>query len=287
MTYTLHRGDCLDILPTLAAESVDAVITDPPYPMIDRDYGKLTEDEWWELMMGVVGEVRRILKPTGSAVFILQPNSRKVGSMRGWLWKFMWWVTQEWNMVQDVWWWNINALPEAHAIQGKLTRPSAKANVWCGSPDCYRDQSSVLWSEEDSTLAWRKSVKAMVNYHNPSGQHRDTQTMVRSLETKNGVTPFNVIPLSNGGSKSTSGALGHGAGTPLKLADWWTRYIVPAGGVVLDPFCGAGTMGVAAINNGASFIGIEKMEKYADISRRRIGEAVAEQAFGLFAEAAD
>ena len=286
-TYTVHHGDCLAILPTLPAQSVDAVIADPPYPMIKRDYGMLTEAEWWDLMMGVVKEVRRVLKPAGSAVFILQPNSKKVGSMRGWLWEFMAWVCREWNMVQDVWWWNINALPEAHAIQGKLTRPSAKANVWCGEPNCHRNQDAVLWSEEDSTLAWRKSVKALVDYKNPSGQHRDTSAMVRSLESKNGVTPFNVIPLSNGGSQSTSGAYGHGAGTPLKLADWWTRYIVPSGGVVLDPFAGAGTMGVAAINNGASFIGIEKMEKYADIAQHRIGEAVAEQAFGLFAEAAD
>ena len=30
--YTLHLGDCLDVLPTLEAQSVDVIITDPPYP---------------------------------------------------------------------------------------------------------------------------------------------------------------------------------------------------------------------------------------------------------------
>ena len=87
--YTIHCGNCLDILPTIPAQSVDAVITDPPYPEISRDYGRMTEAQWWDMMMGVCAEVRRVLKPTGSAVFILQPNSRKVGSMRGWLWEFM------------------------------------------------------------------------------------------------------------------------------------------------------------------------------------------------------
>lgn len=73
-------------------------------------------------MMGVCKEVRRILKPTGSAVFILQPNSRKIGSMRGWLFEFQAWICREWNMVQDAWWWNYRAPPEAHAIQGRLVR---------------------------------------------------------------------------------------------------------------------------------------------------------------------
>ena len=58
----VHCGDCLDILPTLPDASIDAVITDPPYPHIKRDYGYWTEAEWWELIVeGVVPEVRRVL----------------------------------------------------------------------------------------------------------------------------------------------------------------------------------------------------------------------------------
>lgn len=58
----------------------------------------------------------------------------------------------------------------------------------------------------------------------------------------------------------------------MKLADWWTRYIVPPGGVACDPFMGSGTMGVAALQNGASFIGIEKMTKHFETAQRRIME---------------
>src|SRR4029077_6586706 len=88
-------------------------------------------------------------KPSGSAVFVLQPNSRKVGSMRLWLWEFMVWAGTEWNMVQDAWWGNISAMPEAHSIQGRLMRPSLKACVWLGHPGCFRDQDAVLWTESD------------------------------------------------------------------------------------------------------------------------------------------
>ena len=80
--------DCMDPevgLPSLPAGCVDAVITDPPYAEVARDYGRWTEDEWAAMMHAVVGEVRRVLKPTGSAMFVLQPNSEKVGKMRPWL----------------------------------------------------------------------------------------------------------------------------------------------------------------------------------------------------------
>jgi DNA modification methylase len=83
----LRLGDCLEVLKTLDAGSVDCVVTDPPYPEISRDYGRMTEPEWHQVMRGVVSEVRRVLKPRGSAVFILQPNSERVGRMRPWLWE--------------------------------------------------------------------------------------------------------------------------------------------------------------------------------------------------------
>ena len=47
---------------------------------------------------------------------------------------------------------------------------------------------------------------------------------------------------------------------------------MPPGGVVLDPFNGAGTMGVAALQNGARYIGIEKMQKYVDVTHERLGK---------------
>lgn len=70
----LFAGDCVDAMRGLPDASIDAVITDPPYAEVSRDYGRFTEESWRELMGGVVREVRRVLKPTGSAMFVLQPN---------------------------------------------------------------------------------------------------------------------------------------------------------------------------------------------------------------------
>lgn len=57
---------------------------------------------------------------------------------------------------------------------------------------------------------------------------------------------------------------------------------LPAGAVILDPFAGSGTTGVAAIAEGRRCILIEKEPKYVDICRRRVDEALARGPQSLF-----
>jgi DNA modification methylase len=285
-------GDCLEVLPTIPDQSVDAFITDPPYPHIKRDYGYWTTEEWWEMVVeGVIPEVRRILKPTGSAVFILQPNSKHVGQMRGWLFEFQAWVCREWNMVQDVWWWNVATMPTFHT-QRKigLTRQSLKACVWCGVENCYRNQDAVLWTEAETSKARYAQARASgeVNrgrVNHPSGHSQNWDVMERVAKRRGGVTPFNVLPFGNTVSHNAAGVNGHSAGTPLKLADWWVRYIVPPGGVVCDPFFGVGTMGVAAKQNNCHYIGIDRISDYVEDARERIALTKSEpEQMELFGE---
>ncbi len=97
----LILGDCRTKLKEIPSNSVDAIISDPIYPEVNREYGRITESEWLALMSEVVAESKRVLKPKGSAVFILQPNYDKVGKMRLWLWRFLIQAAEEWNLVQD------------------------------------------------------------------------------------------------------------------------------------------------------------------------------------------
>jgi DNA modification methylase len=273
----LIRGDCLEVLPTLPAASVDAVITDPPYPEIDRPYGCLTEAQWFTLMDAVVPECRRVLKPTGSAVFVLQPNSRKVGSMRTWLWRFMADWGERWNMVQDAWWWNPSALPTAGATDKGMMRQSVKACVWLGPADCYRCQDAVLWSESDRNKADRAAGRFnRQDYHagwrpNSKPRQLNLATLADAAVRRGGVTPFNLIPIGSGGNLG-KGNNGHAARTPISLADYWVRYISPPGGVVLDPFAGSGTVPMAALARGRSAIAIEKYAPYWPILESRVAE---------------
>ena len=266
----LHHGDCTEIMRRLPDASIDAVITDPPYPEISREYGRMSEADWWDMMMGVCTETRRVLKPIGSAVFILQPNSRKVGSMRGWLWEFMAWVCRDWNMVQDVWWWNITAPTNGVCSPRErgLMRQSIKACVWAGGSNCHRVQDNVLWTESYWNTTHRLR-KRWGRDEAPSGNGTNKPKHAAVAAERGGVIPFNVLPISNHHTGGNQKSNGHSASTPLELAKWWTRYIVPPGGTVLDPFVGSGTMMLAALKYGCNGIGIDKTEKYVEIARQR------------------
>ena len=62
----------------------------------------------------------------------------------------------------------------------------------------------------------------------------------------------------------------------LPMVAYLVNTIVPPGGTVIDPFMGSGTTGVAAIQLGRKFIGIEREERYFDIACKRIEQAVAQ-----------
>jgi DNA modification methylase len=264
----LIHGDCRRELKRLADQSIDLILTDPPYPEIDREYGRLTEEEWHDLMRVVVAEGQRVLKPTGSLVAVLQPNFEKVGKMRLWPWEFVAWAGQEWNLVQDVYWWSIDAMPLSgtNRKQG-LLRQSVKMCVWFGSANCYRNQENVLWLPSDDIFADRKSESALRTSR--SGKHYRNGQIAEGAEARGGSTPFNLIPVAAGGSATPDN--NHPAATPYDVAAWWVKYLLPTQGVLLDCFAGSGTMLAAGLDFGASrVIGIERQKKYIKIAEKRV-----------------
>jgi site-specific DNA-methyltransferase (adenine-specific) len=61
---------------------------------------------------------------------------------------------------------------------------------------------------------------------------------------------------------------------PVALMRWLVRLVTPPGGTVLDPFLGSGTTGIAAVQEGMTFIGCEQDESYLNIARSRINHAI-------------
>lgn len=88
---------------------------------------------------------------------------------------------------------------------------------------------------------------------------------------RGGVTPFNLLPVSASGAGG--GHWGHPASTPEPLCDWWVRYLTRPGDLILDPFFGSGTVGVAALKAGRRCIGIEAKTEYVRIARQRVRQA--------------
>ena len=78
------------------------------------------------------------------------------------------------------------------------------------------------------------------------------------------------------GAGRNGGALNiHPTVKPRGLMEWLVKLITPPGGVVLDPFTGSGSTGVAAVGLGFDFVGFEMSEEFAGIARDRIGHTVA------------
>jgi len=60
---------------------------------------------------------------------------------------------------------------------------------------------------------------------------------------------------------------------PIALMRWLVRMVTPPGGVVLDPFAGSGTTGIACKLEGMEFIGMELSEEYCELARARVEAA--------------
>jgi len=266
----LIQGDCLEKLIDVAEASVDVCLFSPPYPEIDRPYGRWTEAEWHDFMMQVFCRCRRILKPKGSIVTIIHPNKEKVGKMRLWPLEFTYWAATsygpDWGLIQDHFFFNPSTLPHSGADRvGGLMRQSIGLSVWVGPSDCYRDQDNVLLDPAEEPAKRRTDIR-VAKY--PGGHQVKRANFAQTLEERGGVTPYNLLVVPTGAFADHHD---HPAITPYKLAEWWCRYILPPGGVLCDPFCGSGTSLLAALDCGASkVIGIDLNAAYLETARRRI-----------------
>jgi site-specific DNA-methyltransferase (adenine-specific) len=184
----LYRGDCLEILPTLAAGSVDAVVTDPPYGIYacGGKWGHKADLQWDREPAKDVDRIIGYGKEAivwGGNYFMLPPS-------RGWL-------------------------------------------VW------YKRDS--VESAADVELAW-------------TSLNMNSRLVDHTIAATNGER------------------CGHPTQKPLAVMRWTLRFL-PDAKTILDPFMGSGTTGVAAIQLGRKFIGIEIDPGYFKIAHRRILDA--------------
>ena len=81
----------------------------------------------------------------------------------------------------------------------------------------------------------------------------------------------------NGLNRTTKTTNHHPTVKPIALMRWLCRLVTPKGGLILDPFCGSGSTGCAAVAEGFRFVGIEREAEYVTIAERRIRHWTPEQ----------
>jgi site-specific DNA-methyltransferase (adenine-specific) len=85
-----------------------------------------------------------------------------------------------------------------------------------------------------------------------------------------GASRFFYTAKAASGERHYAGRNGHPTVKPVDLMRWLCRLVTPPGGLVLDPFCGSGSTGVAALAEGFRFIGMEQDAEWCAVARRRI-----------------
>jgi len=265
-------GDCLRVLAQLPRDSVDLIVTSPPYAdQRKHTYGGIHADHYVEWFLPIAEELKRVLRPTGS--FVLNIKERVVKGERhtyvietilgmrnqGWLWteEYIWHKKNchpgKWpNRFRDAW---------ERCLQFNKSRQFAMYQQAVMKPmGEWRHSRLRRLSETD---------KRRDNSHVNSGFGKRIANWVgREL-----AYPSNVLHLA-----TECGNKNHSAAFPLALPKWFIQLFTKPGDVVLDPFLGSGTTAVAAVQLGRTFVGIELDPGFVDIAQNRIRRECADMA---------
>lgn len=261
-----YLADCLEVLKALPSNSVDLIITSPPYSdQRNGTYGGIHPDKYVDWFLPKSKELLRVIKPTGT--FILNIKEKVVNGERhtyildlikemrgqGWLWteEFMWHKRNchpgKWtNRFRDAWerLLQFNKNKKFHMYQEAVMVPIgdwAKTRLkHLSETDKKRDNSRV-------GSGFGKNISNWVG--------------------KDMVYPSNVLHLATESSNKN-----HSATFPLNLPSWFIKLFTQEGDLVLDPFLGSGTTSLASSLLGRNSIGIEILPEYYDSAISRFNE---------------
>lgn len=249
--FKLYHGDCLEIMPTLEAGSVDAIITDIPYGT--------TACAWDEVLPFVPmwAGIKHVLKPRG--VFVTtasQPFTSKL-------------VMSNLEWFKYEWVWDKKRCTGGINARIQPLRAHESVLVFCGGQNKYNPQKTA-WNEEQIK---RKRKKDFVLKPNKRFIYGECIAPGREKQVKNGRNPDTVIRIAALGSIDPERQANHPTQKPVALYAYLIRTYTDPGDLVLDITCGSGTTGVACAQTGRNFIGIELNEGYFKIAEQRIQTA--------------
>lgn len=273
-------GDALQLMRELPAESVDLVLTSPPYALhFQKAYGNVGKDSYVEWFLPFGREVRRLLKPKGS--FILNiGGSYNEGEPTRSLYHFRLLIdlvdTIGFHLAQECFWYNPAKLP-APAEWVNVRRIRIKdciEYIWwlSGTPWPKADNRNVL-------VPYSKDMRKLIKRglrptQRPSG-HNITEKFSRD---RGGAIPSNFLEWGNNDSNSAfmracrdRGIDTHPARFPSVIPEFFVRLLTDPGDLVLDPFAGSNTTGKVADDLERLWLAIELEEQYVRTSALRFG----------------
>lgn len=260
-------GDALEAVAGLGDESVDLVVTSPPYDRQGkyRD-GEAYERDWYTgYFLELTAGLHRVLAPHGS--FVLNYRSKRQGSERGTLQYELVLLLREQGFLfaEDFVWGKPSPPP------GRFNRFLKDAVEYCfqfaKSPGWQFFPEQVLqparWDATDRARR-RRLEHNYVRVSEPSGHGRR-----RAAAGPDEVRPSTLLNFEPEFGPNPSG---HPSRFPVELPDFFIRLLTKPGQVVLDPFAGTGTTGVAAEHLGRRWLLVEADGGYAGALPERLAK---------------
>lgn len=246
---TIIEGNCIDVLPSLPADSVDLIFADPPYnlqlqgdlwrPNVSKVDG-VTED--WDKFESLeayddftrrwLSECRRVLKPTGTLWVIgSYHNIYRVGSI---LQDLGYWI------LNDIVWVKSNPMPNFRGV--RFTNA----------------HETLLWAQKEPGAKYTFNYRAMKALNDDLQMRSDW-----------------FLPICTGKERlKEDGKKAHPTQKPEALLYRVLLATTEPGDTVLDPFFGTGTTGAMAKKLQRHYIGIELESNYIRVARKRLESAM-------------
>ena len=272
---------CTDSLPWLRAipdESVDLVLTSPPYALeFKKEYGNVAKDKYVEWFKPFGAEIRRILKPEGSFVLNIGGSYNQGSPTRSlYHFKALVMLCEEvgFHLAQECFWHNPAKLPspaEWVTVRRQRVKDSVEY-VWWLSKTAFPKANNRRVLNEYSADMKRLLKRGYRPKERPSGH-----VITAKFGTdQGGAIPSCLIERGNNESNSeyiracaAAGYKAHPARFPRALPEFFIKFLTDEDAIVVDPFAGSNMTGATAESLGRRWLAAELKEGYLLSSRVR------------------
>ena len=266
LTTNILQGDSAEVLKTLPDNSIDLIVTSPPYADQRKStYGGISPNKYVEWILPISEQLLRVLKPSGT--FVLNIKEKVVDGERstyvmelilamrkqGWLW------------TEEFIWHKKNSYP------GKW--PNRFRDAWERLLQFNKSKKFAMYQEE-VMVPMGDWAKSRLKNLSDTDKRRDNSKVgsgfgknISNWIDREKAYPTNVLHLATECNNKK-----HSAAFPEELPEWFIKLFTKEGDMVLDPFAGSGTTLFVAERMGRSAIGIEIMEDYYKMIKNQLEE---------------
>lgn len=262
-------GDSLELIPKLRDESIDLIMTSPPFALLrKKEYGNKDQDEYVEWLAEFAKLAISKLKNTGSLVVDLGGAYERGTPTRS-LYNFRVLLhfcdVLGYNLAEEFYWYNPSKLPSPieWVNKRKIRAKDSVNTVWWFSKTAYpkADIRKVLVPYSDRM---KKLIENPEKYYKAKKRPSGHDISDSFGNDNGGAIPSNLLQIPNSESNSQYMSLAkrlglktHPARFPVKLPEFFINYLTDEGDVVLDIFAGSNTTGEAAERHGRRWLSFE------------------------------